>query len=156
MSAFLPSIEVSLTDTVHACSQQLNRGQWVKCGTAKGRIIDTEKMSILWRHAGESFKGFILRFKRAITPKVRRARSFLRNRQLELFTALVGAGKKHFSNLLSDIKSLRSRLAIHRQVLAAIDSDTDAFKALSMLIQKTKERFLALCSQYEKQGFQYV
>ena len=156
MSAFLPSIEVTLSDNVHDCSQQLNRGQWVKCGTAKGRIINTETMSILWRHAGESFKGFTLRFKRATTPKIRRARSFLRSRQLDLFTDLVRTSKKHFSNLLSDIKALRLRLSIHREVLSDLDCDTDAFNSVSSLVEKTKKRFLALCAQYENQGTQYV
>ena len=152
MSFFLPAINVSLTDSVHDCSIQLNRGQWVKCGGAKGRIIDTETMSILWRHAGESFKGFILRFKRATTPKLRRARSFLRKFQLEfVFTAPL----RSLSPLLEQIKAVRARLKIHKEVLENITPDTDAHRTLSRLFKSLHDRFLSLCSKYEKEGLSH-
>lgn len=82
MSAFLPCIDVALSSALHHGSDVLNlkRGQWVSNNGAKGRVTDSETLRILWRHAGESFKSFNLRFKQALSLRkgIKRASGALR------------------------------------------------------------------------------
>jgi len=83
MSAFLPCIEFcELSNEFHngADVLALKPGQWVSFKGVKGRVTDSETLRILWRHAGESFKSFNLRFKKALALRkgIKRASGALR------------------------------------------------------------------------------
>lgn len=83
MSAFLPCIEFSeLSNEFHngADVLVLKRGQWVSCKGVKGRVTDSETLRILWRHVGESFKAYNLRYKKALSLRngINRASGALR------------------------------------------------------------------------------
>ena len=67
---FLPCIEFcELSDDFHRGADvlRLKPGQWVSCKGVKGRVTDSETLRIPWRHAGESFRSFNLRFKKALS-----------------------------------------------------------------------------------------
>lgn len=83
MSAVLPCIEFSeLSNEFHngADVLVLKRGQWVSCKGVKGRVTDSETLRILWRHVGESFKAYNLRYKKALSLRngINRASGALR------------------------------------------------------------------------------
>jgi len=68
MSTFIPAFEICLSNDVieHPDNFSVNPGQWVTCDGVKGRIVDSEKLTAIFRHKGESFRLFNLRFKKAL------------------------------------------------------------------------------------------
>lgn len=90
MTAYLPAFELDF-DTIAAIQEgdlPLQNGQWVTWRGAKGRIVKFKsKITILWRFCGESFRSFLLRFRKALAPQRARNRRIPNAEQLSLFSS---------------------------------------------------------------------
>ncbi|MCW8829704.1 MAG: hypothetical protein OQK94_11710 [Gammaproteobacteria bacterium] len=155
MSVFIPAFEVCLTDAVypHPDNFKLNSGQWVTCDGAKGRIIDPEKMSVLWRHASEPFRNYNLRFKKALMLHrgIKKCRSTLRvisnaKRQIsmslpEAETPVLDRAKTSVHRELNLLKRRLEVLTSRRDLLShLVDDGSQAMRKTNTILLDSTER----------------